>query len=202
MGSDFADPQKRPDKKIEQPIQKPLQINDIWSQPKKKMAGYGAGGYGKTAPGMRQFSVYELATGVRPETLIEQAASSPDSDYGKNVPHLKGNDPFGLDAQVYGPDAWMKPDKTQAELEQDSGVPITAAPMQLVSAAVKGYGSEPKSPEQQLQHKFETNVAAKAQGLLKANKDRLNAEQTAYLQDNNPKGDRWNHLWQVAAQRR
>ncbi len=64
--------------------------------------------------------------------------------------------------------------------------------------------TEPKSkqPQTQIHHQFEANVAARAQGLLKANKDRLNAEQTQYLQDNNPKSDRWSRLWQVAAQRR
>jgi hypothetical protein len=70
------------------------------------------------------------------------------------------------------------------------------------SARVQGHSVVHQSPQQQLHHEFETNVAVKAQGLLKANKDRLNGEQVAYLQDSNSKGDRWSHLWQVAAQRR
>lgn len=77
-----------------------------------------------------------------------------------------------------------------------------AEPIQVASARVQGHGVVPQSPQQQLHHQFETTVAARAQGLLKANKDRLNGEQTAYLQDNNPKSDRWSHLWAVAGQRR
>jgi hypothetical protein len=76
------------------------------------------------------------------------------------------------------------------------------ADVKMASARVQGHGAMPESPEQQLHHKFETDVAAKAQGLLKANKDRLNSEQAQYTQDKNPKSDRWSHLWQVAAQRR
>jgi hypothetical protein len=73
----------------------------------------------------------------------------------------------------------------------------------VASARVQGYGIiTPDTPEQQIHHQFETNVAAKAQGLLKANKDRLNIEQKSYAQDSNPKSDRWSHLWQVASQRR
>jgi hypothetical protein len=41
-----------------------------------------------------------------------------------------------------------------------------------------------------LQQRFEHNVAVNAQGLLKANKARLNSEQTQYTQDHNPKSDR------------
>jgi hypothetical protein len=47
-----------------------------------------------------------------------------------------------------------------------------------------------------------TNVAARAQSLLKANKDRLNREQTQYLQDKDPQSKRWKQLWQAADQRR
>ncbi|NJN39471.1 MAG: hypothetical protein HC790_13530 [Acaryochloridaceae cyanobacterium CSU_3_4] len=68
---DFADPQKRPEKAPEQPIQKLLQTDDFWPKPKKKVAGYGAGGYGKTAPGMRSFNFHELPT-------VSQAAASAD----------------------------------------------------------------------------------------------------------------------------
>jgi hypothetical protein len=53
-------------------------------------------------------------------------------------------------------------------------------------------------PDQQ----FEFNLAAHAHSLLKANKDRLNREQTQYAQDKNPRSERWQKLWQVADQRR
>ncbi len=42
--------------------------------------------------------------------------------------------------------------------------------------------------------RFEYTVANRAQGLLKANYDRLNTEQTHYTQDTNPKSDRWQQL--------
>ncbi len=61
MGSDFADPKKRLDTVPVQPIKKPLQNSndDIWPKPKKKAAGYGAGGYGKTVPGgLKDFGPY------------------------------------------------------------------------------------------------------------------------------------------------
>jgi A nuclease family of the HNH/ENDO VII superfamily with conserved AHH len=60
----------------------------------------------------------------------------------------------------------------------------------------------PLTPEQQLHRKFETDVAARAQSLLKANKDRLDSEQTQYLKDKDPKSARWKDLWQAADQRR
>jgi hypothetical protein len=73
--------------------------------------------------------------------------------------------------------------------------------VKVASARVQGHGAMPESPEQQLHHKFETDVAVKAQGLLKANKDRLNSEQTQYTQDKNPKSKQWQQLWQVEHQR-
>jgi hypothetical protein len=76
------------------------------------------------------------------------------------------------------------------------------ADVKVASARVQGHGAMPESQEQQLHHKFETDVAAKAQGLLKANKDHLNTEQAQYAQDKNPKSDRWSKLWQAEGKRR
>jgi Holliday junction resolvase RusA-like endonuclease len=50
--------------------------------------------------------------------------------------------------------------------------------------------------------KFQADVAARAQSLLKANKARLNSEQKQYTQDNNPKSARWQQLWQAETKRR
>jgi A nuclease family of the HNH/ENDO VII superfamily with conserved AHH len=69
-------------------------------------------------------------------------------------------------------------------------------------APVRKPSPAPLTPEQQLHRKFETDVATHAQSLLKANKDRLNSEQTQYAQDKNPNSDRWQKLWQAADQRR
>jgi hypothetical protein len=41
-----------------------------------------------------------------------------------------------------------------------------------------------------LEQRFTYTVSNRAQGLLKANHDRLNTEQTQYAQDNNPKSNR------------
>jgi hypothetical protein len=49
--------------------------------------------------------------------------------------------------------------------------------------------------------RFQERVSARAKVLLEDNKARLNAEQKAYLEENNPNSDRWRQLRQVASQR-
>jgi Bacterial EndoU nuclease len=205
---EFADPQKRPDPQQPQPYHAPKHIYGqapeylTWGpsqsngtgQGAKKLVGYGAD-YGKNVPGvLKDYDPYGLD-----EQVYGPEGPKP---LGKNKARLKDYDPYGQDEQVYGPEGPKPLGKRQTAVEPDSGVPTSAEPMRVASARVQGHGAKPESPEQQLHHKFEGDVAARAQGLLKANKDRLNREQTQYAQDHDPKSDRWSHLWQVASQRR
>jgi A nuclease of the HNH/ENDO VII superfamily with conserved WHH len=105
--------------------------------------------------------------------------------------------------------AKLDPEQSQSGLPSQ-GVKVASTgqmrldPGETDSKSVPVRKSTPASltPEQALHRKFETDVAAHAQGLLKANKDRLNSEQTQYAQDKNPNSDRWQKLWQAADQRR
>jgi hypothetical protein len=82
--------------------------------------------------------------------------------------------------------------------------PIAFNNQYVVPQGAQPQGAQPQgsgvvlTPEQ----RFEYTVANRAQGLLKSNNDRLNAEQTHYAQDTNPKSDRWKALWQAAHQTR
>jgi hypothetical protein len=72
-----------------------------------------------------------------------------------------------------------------------------ASPTGAQQAQPQGQGTGAAlTPEQ----RFGYNVANRAQGLLKANYDRLDTEQAQYAQDNNPKSERWQHLWAAASQ--
>jgi hypothetical protein len=49
--------------------------------------------------------------------------------------------------------------------------------------------------------RFEQEAATTAQGILQSNRDRLDAQQQQYTQDQNPSSPHWKQLWKVTAQR-
>jgi hypothetical protein len=143
---EFADLQKRPEKERPEKapdllLRKLLTPDRFFPKPKKKVAGYGPGGYGKTALGLRKFSVYELATGVRPETLIEQAAASSGSE------ELTGQRDTRT-AQVSQDDVKQSQstDVGFQQSEEPSPTPLQPEPIQVASAALTpGMLAQPQS---------------------------------------------------------
>jgi hypothetical protein len=143
---EFADLQKRPEKERPEKapdllLRKLLTPDRFFPKPKKKVAGYGPGGYGKTALGLRKFSVYELATGVRPETLIEQAAASSGSE------ELTGQRDTRT-AQVSQDDVKQSQstDVGFQQSEELSPTPLQPEPIQVASAALTpGMLAQPQS---------------------------------------------------------
>jgi Glycosyl hydrolase-like 10 len=79
---EFADLQKRPDKKPEQPIQAPLQSDGIWPKPKKRV-GNGSN-YGQNVPGgLKDFGPYghDAQASIQAQ-LMARAESKPElKDY-------------------------------------------------------------------------------------------------------------------------
>jgi hypothetical protein len=111
----------------------------------------------------------------------QQPASAPFADFG--IPALP---PIPFNKQYVIPQSLLNGSAPQ------SASPITAP------QGNPGGGM----PALTMQQRFEHNLAANAQGLLKSNKVRLDSEQTQYTQDHDPKSSRWQHLWQAAAQKR
>jgi A nuclease family of the HNH/ENDO VII superfamily with conserved AHH len=232
MGSEFADPQKRPDPQKQQPFHAPKQpsganlpkppelpLVPIRQHPERMTPSF-TGPQQDPNDGHKQLSWWtpEMAkTAVAPTRsayrggakVVEQMTPEQREQYREflaNDPELSWLlDPNGKRPTPF--EALQMKRKQQAaaqtqQLEELSPLPLKSESMQVASAAVQGHGAQPESPEQTLHHKFETDVGAKAQSLLKANKARLNAEQTQYTQDHNPKSDRWQHLWQAEGKRR
>ncbi len=127
---------------------------------------------------------------VKQEPEVSEIFKQPSLSNGSLALGVALTNPLIGASFLSGAQALGQPEKTHPQV------------IKLASAHAQSNGAKAESPEQQLHHQFETNVAAKAQGLLKANKDRLNSEQTQYIKDNNPKSDRWSNLWQVASQQR
>ncbi len=59
-----------------------------------------------------------------------------------------------------------------------------------------------KTPEEKNRARFNQDAANTAQSILKANRDRLDQQQSQYTNDQNPNSPHWQQLWQVAGRRR
>jgi Bacterial EndoU nuclease len=202
---DFAEQKRRPEQ-LFTPKQK--RVSAEGSEDTAKTLGNGVD-YSKVPKALRNTPIFGVPIAPpQAKAQVQSHESVPDPKnpdghiYQTGTPDAKKADPQQPDSKI------AQPKSTQPQSGFPSeGVKVASTGQMRLDPGETDSQSIPVrkpslTPEQQLHRKFETDVAAHAQGLLKANKDRLNSEQTQYAQDKNPNSDRWQKLWQAADQRR